>query len=272
MALRPQIILFGDSITQKSFTTDGWGSHLVAQYARKVDVVLRGYSGYNTRWATYLLDKIFPIPSANPPLVVTVFFGANDAALPDRACKDSHVPLTEYTENLHRIVAHLKKQSNSTHIVLITPPPVDITGCMQGGELTIVLYLYVSSNYFFWAVNCTDLDFLLRSLYGDKADPLPERTNETTRLYAEACVAVAKETGASVLNIWSIFQQTDNWGEKFLCDGLHFTREGNVRLFEELRNLLEELGLPWDKLPWDFPEPINIDKKHPAKTFGALLN
>ncbi|CAM6100682.1 unnamed protein product [Calypogeia fissa] len=244
MALRPQIILFGDSITQKSFTTDGWGAHLVAQYARKVDVVLRGYSGYNTRWATYLLDKIFPIPSANPPLVVTVFLGANDAALPDRACKDSHVPLIEYTENLHRIVAHLKKQSNSTHIVLITPPPVDITG----------------------------RQVYARSLYGDKVDPLPERTNETTRLYAEACVAVAKETGANVLNIWSIFQQTDNWGEKFLCDGLHFTREGNVRLFEELRNLLEELGLPWDKLPWDFPEPINIDKKHPARTFGTLLN
>jgi hypothetical protein len=27
----------------------------------QVDVVNRGYSGYNTRWATYLLPKIFPL-------------------------------------------------------------------------------------------------------------------------------------------------------------------------------------------------------------------
>ena len=47
-------------------------------------MVLRGYSGYNTRWARLLLPKIFPTSPPVPAKLVTVFFGANDAALPDR--------------------------------------------------------------------------------------------------------------------------------------------------------------------------------------------
>lgn len=46
-----------------------------------------GYSGYNSRWALHLMHKIFPLDAAAPlppPRLVTVFFGANDAALPDR--------------------------------------------------------------------------------------------------------------------------------------------------------------------------------------------
>jgi len=54
----------------------------VTIYAQ-VDVVNRGYSGYNTRWANHLLDKIFPNSQENTQLV-TLFWGANDAALPER--------------------------------------------------------------------------------------------------------------------------------------------------------------------------------------------
>lgn len=44
-----------------------------------------GYNGYNTRWALQLLDRVFPNnTAAPPPRLVTIFFGANDAALPDR--------------------------------------------------------------------------------------------------------------------------------------------------------------------------------------------
>lgn len=44
-----------------------------------------GYSGYNSRWALQLMDRIFPANApAPPPQLVTIFFGANDAALPDR--------------------------------------------------------------------------------------------------------------------------------------------------------------------------------------------
>ncbi|KAI3679621.1 hypothetical protein L2E82_51161 [Cichorium intybus] len=42
------------------------------------------------------------------PLAVTVFFGANDACLPDRYSAFQHVPIDEYRQNLHAIVAYLK--------------------------------------------------------------------------------------------------------------------------------------------------------------------
>ena len=46
-------------------------------------MIARGYSGYNTRWAAYILQSIF-VKGQAPPDFVTIFFGANDAALPDR--------------------------------------------------------------------------------------------------------------------------------------------------------------------------------------------
>lgn len=83
--LRPQFVCFGDSITQRGFSS-GWTSLLADAYQRRADVINRGYSGYNSRWALHLLDHVFPQPTASvpPPRLATIFFGANDAALPDR--------------------------------------------------------------------------------------------------------------------------------------------------------------------------------------------
>jgi hypothetical protein len=75
-------------------------------------VVLRGYSGYNTRWALRVMEKVFPAVEGGggdgDPLAVTVFFGANDASLPDRCSAFQHVPLNEYKQNIHSIVSSLK--------------------------------------------------------------------------------------------------------------------------------------------------------------------
>lgn len=73
-------------------------------------MVLRGYSGYNTRWALKVIDKVFPAEESggDAPLAVTVFFGANDACLPDRSAAFQHVPLDEYKKNLNSIVSFLK--------------------------------------------------------------------------------------------------------------------------------------------------------------------
>lgn len=49
-----QIQTFGDSITEQS-VGPGWSGQLAAAYGRKADVRVRGYSGYNTRWALTLL-------------------------------------------------------------------------------------------------------------------------------------------------------------------------------------------------------------------------
>lgn len=75
--------------------------------------MLRGYSGYNTRWALKVLEKVFPATDkseseSESPLAVTVFFGANDASLPDNYSAFQHVPIDEYKHNLHFIVSFLK--------------------------------------------------------------------------------------------------------------------------------------------------------------------
>ena len=78
----------------------------------QVDVVLRGYSGYNTRWALKVLERVFPEAEGGgdgaPVAAVTVFFGANDATLPDRCAAFQHVPPNEYKQNLHSIVSFFK--------------------------------------------------------------------------------------------------------------------------------------------------------------------
>ncbi|XP_015089474.1 GDSL esterase/lipase CPRD49-like isoform X2 [Solanum pennellii] len=57
---RPQIVLFGSSIVQFSYSHEGWGSILTDLYSCKADIVLRGYGGWNTRLALLVLDQIFP--------------------------------------------------------------------------------------------------------------------------------------------------------------------------------------------------------------------
>ncbi|KAH9546861.1 hypothetical protein CY35_11G003700 [Sphagnum magellanicum] len=232
--LRPQFVLFGDSITQQSFNDGGWGAALASLYARQADVILQGYGGYNTSWALSLLDKVFP-KSSSPPDVVTVCFGANDAALPVPATEKIHVPVPQYRANLHQIVSHIKSNSETTVVVLITPPPV-------GDEA--------------WIAFC-------RANYGKQPEAPPDRLNEVTKLYAEACKEVAKEAGVPVIDVWSVFQQTQNWRQAYLSDGLHLTPGGNRIFFDELVNVLNGISfLKADKLPIDFPPFTDIDSKN----------
>ncbi|CDY71871.1 BnaUnng04690D [Brassica napus] len=57
---RPQIVLFGSSIVQYSFINGGWGATLADVYSRTADIILRGYGGWNSRYALKVLDQVFP--------------------------------------------------------------------------------------------------------------------------------------------------------------------------------------------------------------------
>ncbi|XP_076940907.1 GDSL esterase/lipase At5g62930-like [Bidens hawaiensis] len=237
--MRPEIVLFGDSITEQSFRIGGWGASLTDTYSRKADIVVRGYGGYTTRWALFLLHHIFPMCSTTPPIAATVFLGANDAALPGRTSEHQHVPIEEYKENLRKIVRHIKECSPTMLIVLITPPPIDEEGRLQ----------------------------YAKSLYGEKAMTLPERTNEVAGNYASACVEVAKELGVSAVNLWSKMQETQGWQKTFLSDGLHLTPDGNKVVFEEVVKVFNGAGLSALDMPSDFPHHSEIDHQNPARVF-----
>lgn len=75
-------------------------------YLVQANVLPRGYSGYNTRQALMVIHQA--MEGVGSPAAFTVFFGANDAALPDRSAASVHVPLFEYTINLRAICAFIK--------------------------------------------------------------------------------------------------------------------------------------------------------------------
>ncbi|KAK7306574.1 hypothetical protein VNO77_44523 [Canavalia gladiata] len=239
---RPKIYLFGDSITEDSFTVGGWGASLAHHFSRTADVVLRGYSGYNTRWALKVLDRVFPAShggdggTGTAPIAVTVFFGANDASLSDRYSAFQHVPLNEYKQNLLSIVSFFKKQWPTTIVLLITPPPID--------EEARIRYPYV-----------------------DNPEGLPERTNEAAGEYARACIAVAGECGIPVVDLWTKLQQFPDWKNHHLSDGLHLTQSGNQVVFEEVIAKLKDEGLSPESVPVDLPLLSDIDLNDPLKSF-----
>ncbi len=82
-----------------------------SSFLGKADVVLRGFSGYNTRWALRVLARAMEgaaAVGAADPVAVTVFLGANDTSLPDWKQVHLHVPLDEYQSNLRAICAYFK--------------------------------------------------------------------------------------------------------------------------------------------------------------------
>ncbi|XP_011045900.1 PREDICTED: GDSL esterase/lipase At5g45920-like [Populus euphratica] len=236
--MRPKIYLYGDSITEESFGDGGWGASLSHHFSRTVDVVLRGYSGYNTRWALKVAERIFPPVESGgvPPLAVTVFFGANDACLPDRYSAFQHVPLHEYKQNLHSIISFFKKRWPEIVILLITPPPIEE-------------------------------DARVRHPYIENPSGLPERTNEAAGAYDQACMSVAKECGCPVVDLWIKMQECLDWKKAYLSDGLHLTQAGNRIVFEEVVKKLKEQGICVENLPVDLPLIANIDPQDPLKAF-----
>ncbi|PKU71505.1 GDSL esterase/lipase At5g62930 [Dendrobium catenatum] len=240
--IRSRFVLFGDSITEQSFRPGGWGAALANTYARKADIIVRGYGGYNTRWALFLLNRIFPLNFPGAPAVTTVFFGANDAVILGRTSEKQHVPTEEYKQNLRKIVHHLKDCSPTMLVILITPPPVDENGRNEYARL----------------------------LYGDKARKLPERTNEMTGVYANKCIELAQELNLPYIDLWSHMQETADWQKKFLSDGLHLTPEGNAVVHEEVVRVLYNAGLRAEDLPYDFPHHSQIDGQDFAKAFKPM--
>ena len=245
-ALRPAFVLFGDSLTQRGGAVGGWATRLAERYTRRADVVNRGYSGYNTAWATHLLPLVFP-PSAEAPALVTVFLGANDAALPDRMARRQHVSVEAYAANLRGIAAHVRRTYDAARsppsLVFITPPPVDDAVRVREGAVR----------------------------WGADFDGLPERTNAVAGTYAAACRAVAAELGVPCVDAWTRFQTLPAWRETLLNDGLHFAPAGDEALFQALTEVIDEKlpHLRVETVPYDLPEWFDIDASDPVRACAS---
>lgn len=247
-----QFLLFGDSITQYAFTRnkgDAFGAELADAYIRRLDIVNRGLSGYNTRQALQVLPKIIPSPACARLRFMTVFFGANDARLPQDAVAAAqgvpqlqHVPLSEYVANLRAILTHPAVRAHeNVRLLLITPPPVDER------------QLHVDA---------------ARAGYVDiAAPPAPTRNAATTASYAQAVRDVGRELSIEVVDLWTAMIRlaggdalitahgsldksqpaligaascpVNDVLQSFLADGLHLTKVGYQVLYSEVMRTIE---------------------------------
>lgn len=163
--------------------------------------------------------------SKNRIRLITIFFGANDAALPFAY---QHVPITRYTENLSEMFNMIQNPNSKFYnpdakIILITQPPV---------------------NEVQWKKRCED--------NGDRMN----RTAEVAKAYAEAAREIAGQHQIPICDLWTALMQiagedigTANGKEEsvevasktyyaeekdykrdlseFLLDGLHLNSNGN---------------------------------------------
>ncbi|EGX96851.1 GDSL Lipase/Acylhydrolase family protein [Cordyceps militaris CM01] len=125
----PQVVLLGDSLFQFSVETDegfSFEAALQSRYSRRLDIVNRGLSGYNTANVLEYFDRLFPKKTPSSPEIkyLVILLGANDAVLPLPSTWQ-HVPLEQYGENLCKIIDHPRIRAHNPKILLVTPPPLD---------------------------------------------------------------------------------------------------------------------------------------------------
>ncbi|EGX52107.1 hypothetical protein AOL_s00043g497 [Orbilia oligospora ATCC 24927] len=240
----PAIVLFGDSITEGEYLISHcpapriWhydsgyslGAVLTEKFSRRIQVLERGFSGYNSSNARVVVDDVIPPAGGAIDLkLLLVFFGANDAVLPpdqqivseEQAQKgvmvvSQHVDIEEYKVHLRAIAQHKNVKDHGAKVVLVTPPPI----CEH------------------------------------KILPWKDRRSAVAKQYAEAAISVAEETGVEVLKLWHVFMEEAGWKEgepllgeigvpkseklgELLSDGLHLTPKGYKLYFESLVKLLE---------------------------------
>ncbi|KZT67829.1 SGNH hydrolase [Daedalea quercina L-15889] len=241
------IMLLGDSITQGGWEPHGFAQQLAYVYNRKLDVVNRGMSGYNTEWIIPVLEQCFATRDDRAPLptvrLLTIWLGANDAAQPPTR---QHVPLAQYRANLRALVRTVAspdspRYSPATRVLLLTPPPVSEP---------------------MWARR-----------QAEKVPPRAlDRRFDVTRAYADAVREVAGELGVHVVDVWSAIWTRAGEKEEglaeYLRDGLHLTESGYNVVFEILMEAISTHfpEMHPDKLQPVFPYFDEIDDEDPRSS------
>ncbi|KAK6156129.1 hypothetical protein DH2020_010377 [Rehmannia glutinosa] len=217
---RPLFVLFGSSIVQLSFSNGGWGAILSDIYARKADIITRGYYGWNSRRAVQILDQVFPKDASTQPSLVIVYFGGNDSMGAHSSGLGPHVPLPEYTENMRKIAIHLKNLSDKTRIIFLSCPPVNEAKVRAN-----------TSSYFSELV----------------------RTNELCRMYSEACIELCREMDVKAIDLWTAMQKREDWSNA--C----FTKVVVEEILKVLKEADWEPNLHWKSMPTEFSEDSPYD-------------
>ncbi|XP_020218791.1 GDSL esterase/lipase CPRD49, partial [Cajanus cajan] len=93
---------------------------------------------------------------------------------------------------MRKIAVHLKSLSKKTRIIFLSAPPVN------------------------------EAQIYRNSLPGQRL-----RTNESCRVYSEACLELCREMDIKAIDLWSALQKRDDWRDVCFTDGVHLTCEGS---------------------------------------------
>ncbi|XP_077997005.1 isoamyl acetate-hydrolyzing esterase 1 homolog [Glandiceps talaboti] len=235
----PKVILFGDALTQTSFSNhnniNSWGAALSHKLSRKCDVFNRGFAGYNTEMAKQILPELISKNMAIEVAVLVIFFGSNDAIFEEQSPKQ-HVPVEDYKLNLKEMAQYLLTVSILREkIILVTPPPVDDDK---------------------WEKECKT-----------KGIPI-DRKNSVHGDYSKACCAAAKDYGIDLLDLWTLMQKEKNW-QSFLSDGVNLSPEGIQFLS---KHLTEKIETRTDSVPIKFPYFRDISNVPESKREQYILD
>lgn len=232
-----KFVLFGDSITQHANDQPGFAlaPALQSLYTRKLDIVTRGFSGYNTNHTVVTLREVLKAEHAETGIikVILIFMGTNDAAFNFQG-----VPIDTYKKNLQAMVDCA--QSYNIKVILVGPALHGRAECLEASKTQDI-----------------DANFC---------------DSKTTRQYADVAAQVAASNGVPFVDLWSAFQRYGGWSTDdlmsgnvavgdLLPDGIHFSSEGYKVFYDELVRSVNK-GYPElepSKLPFYYPIYNEVD-------------
>ncbi|KAJ1567931.1 isoamyl acetate-hydrolyzing esterase [Cladochytrium tenue] len=200
----------------------GAGKETADQLAALVKEIER--SCFTSEWCKHFVTETLTstAPTGARVALVTLFLGANDAALPEANARQA-LPIEQFAANVRGLVAATRAAAPGAKVVVITPPPVLPAA---------------------WAPHCAERGRAL------------DRSVERTREFRDACLAavdaVVQEDAAGggaawlgVVDTWAVLLGGDGsweWSEarcrEVLSDGLHLSWEGNRLLAEAVLRLV----------------------------------
>ncbi|WPK24373.1 hypothetical protein PUMCH_001644 [Australozyma saopauloensis] len=230
-----KFVLFGDSITQHSSDLPESGNGFVlapalqSLYARKLDIVTRGFSGYNTNQTKVVLRETLKADHAETGAIklMSIFMGTNDAAFNFQG-----VPIDAYKANLQEMVR--LAQLYNIKLIIVGPALHGRAECLAASE----------------------------------AQGLEPNFSDTvaTRKYADAAASVAASNGVPFVDLWNSFQKFGGWSaedllqgkvvlKELLPDGIHFSPQAYRIMYDELLKVIAKNypELVAENLPMYFP-------------------
>ena len=248
----PVVVCVGDSLTEQAAQPGGWGALLQNRYVSRRDVLLRGMSGYNSRWLWACLPRTLPQQPSDRPsgpshvAAVTLLIGTNDAVDPRAPSgpgwPQQHVDVAEFERNLDAMVDHLlgvRNADGSSPVVLVaSPPPADGDSWHR---------------------------FLLGLLETVPPSAPRQRSCERVRPYADVArrvVEARRLSGPASLAFVDLYDAmlADSEWRRFLCDdGVHFSQAGNKFLCDKLCDAMASFEGPAETLPRHAPHFFEVE-------------